>query len=215
VSSALCLAGIAQPGTISPSPRPGRDDLPRLSAKTRRWDQAGCIVVPSDDQLNSVPLIHIRCRMVASFRATATRALLRLLRFAMRMPQALRADHFATRVNNTCRRDGTQCARLQSHARHEHSRYQAADGGDRGLRHQLQPLSRASETLCRRTISQVAFETEIGKMCRNGCVAARLAHCCPSTPPPPRYYTTKTHFGPRTGAGAAMQHFPSLSCLWR
>src|SRR5262245_4948616 len=77
-------------------PRPGRGDLPRLSTRTRRWDQAGCIAVPSDDQLNSVPSIHIRCRMMASFRATATRALLRLLRFAMRMPQALRADHLAT-----------------------------------------------------------------------------------------------------------------------
>src|SRR5262245_24893157 len=63
--------------------------------------QARCIAVPSDDQLNSVPSIHIRCRITASFRATATRALLRLLRFAMRMPQALRADHFPTRVNST------------------------------------------------------------------------------------------------------------------
>ena len=53
------------------------------------------------DQLNSVPSIHIRCRMTASFRATATLALLRLLRLATRMPQALRADHFETRVNNT------------------------------------------------------------------------------------------------------------------
>lgn len=40
--------------------------------------------------------IHIRCRMTASLRATATRALFMLLRFAMRMPHALREDHFAT-----------------------------------------------------------------------------------------------------------------------
>ncbi len=40
----------------------------------------------------------MRCKMTASLRATATRALLRLLRFAMRMPQALREDHLATRV---------------------------------------------------------------------------------------------------------------------
>ena len=46
----FAIAGIAEPGTISPSPRPGRDDLPRLSARTRCWDQAGCIAVPSDDQ---------------------------------------------------------------------------------------------------------------------------------------------------------------------
>src|SRR5215470_18047497 len=97
----FAFGGIAEPRTISPLPRPGRDDSPRLSARTRCWDQAGCIAVPSDDQLNSVPSIHMRCRIVASFRATATRALLRLLRFAMRMPQALRADHLATRVNST------------------------------------------------------------------------------------------------------------------
>jgi hypothetical protein len=97
----FAIADIAEPGTISPSPRPGRDDSARLSARTRGLDQAGCIVASSDDQLNSVPSIHIRCRMTASFRATATRALLRLLRLAMRMPQALRADHLATRVNST------------------------------------------------------------------------------------------------------------------
>src|SRR5262245_50617111 len=61
----FAIAGIAEPGTISPSPRPGRDDLPRLSARTRCWDQAACIAVPSDDQLNSVPSIHIRCRMTS------------------------------------------------------------------------------------------------------------------------------------------------------
>src|SRR5262245_61372331 len=53
------------------------------------------------DQLNSVPSIHIRCRMTASFRATATLALRSPLRFASRMPQALSADHFATRVSST------------------------------------------------------------------------------------------------------------------
>jgi hypothetical protein len=54
-----------------------------------------------DDHLNSVPSIHIRCRMTASFRATATLALRSPLRFASRMPQALSADHFATRVSST------------------------------------------------------------------------------------------------------------------
>src|ERR1041385_6213190 len=53
------------------------------------------------DQQNSVPSIHIRCKMTASLRATATRALFMLLRFEMRMPQASSADHLATRVSRT------------------------------------------------------------------------------------------------------------------
>ena len=61
---------------------------------------AVCMAV-SFDHLNSVPSIHIRCRMTASFRATATLALRSPLRFASRMPQALSADHFATRVSRT------------------------------------------------------------------------------------------------------------------
>src|SRR5215510_7335545 len=54
-----------------------------------------------DDQVNSVPSTHIRCRMTASFRATATLALRNPHRFASRMPQALSVDHFATRVSST------------------------------------------------------------------------------------------------------------------
>jgi hypothetical protein len=53
------------------------------------------------DHLNSVPSIHIRCRMTASLRATATFALRNPLRFASLTPQALSADHFATRVSST------------------------------------------------------------------------------------------------------------------
>ena len=44
-----------------------------------------------------------------------------------------------------CRRDGTARARLQSDARHEHRRHQAADGGDRGLRRPGCNLCRARE----------------------------------------------------------------------
>jgi hypothetical protein len=62
---------------------------------------AVCTAVSFDDHLNSVPSIHIRCRMTASFRATATLALRSPVRFASRMPQALSADHFATRVSST------------------------------------------------------------------------------------------------------------------
>ena len=53
------------------------------------------------DQLNSVPSIHMRCRMTASLRATATLALLSPLRLASFAPQALTADHFGTRVRRT------------------------------------------------------------------------------------------------------------------
>jgi hypothetical protein len=42
---------------------------------------------------------YIRCRMTASLRATATFALRNPLRFASLTPQALSADHFATRVS--------------------------------------------------------------------------------------------------------------------
>src|SRR5262249_22619893 len=53
------------------------------------------------DQLNSVPWIHIRCRMTASLRATATLALRSPLRLASLIPQAFSADHFGTRVSST------------------------------------------------------------------------------------------------------------------
>src|ERR1700756_2596295 len=53
------------------------------------------------DQLNSVRSIHIRCRMTASLRATATVAFRSPLRLASLMPQAFSADHFGTRVSNT------------------------------------------------------------------------------------------------------------------
>src|ERR1700730_998886 len=53
------------------------------------------------DQLNSVSSIHIRCRMTASLRATATFALRSPLRLASLIPHALSADHFGTRVSST------------------------------------------------------------------------------------------------------------------
>jgi hypothetical protein len=49
------------------------------------------------DQLNSVPSIHMRCRMTASLRATATFALRSPLRLASLIPHAFRADHFCMR----------------------------------------------------------------------------------------------------------------------
>src|SRR5205814_5174445 len=53
------------------------------------------------DQLNSVPSIHMRCRMTASLRATATLALRSPFRLASLIPQAFSADHFGTRVSST------------------------------------------------------------------------------------------------------------------
>src|SRR5499427_8634100 len=53
------------------------------------------------DQLNSVPSTHIRCRMTASLRATATVAFRSPLRLASLSPQAFSADHFGTRVSST------------------------------------------------------------------------------------------------------------------
>ena len=53
------------------------------------------------DQLNSVPSIHMRCRMTASLRATATLALRSPLRLASLVPQAFTANHFGTCVSRT------------------------------------------------------------------------------------------------------------------
>ena len=53
---------------------------------------------PSVPQRNSSPLIHMRCRMTASLRATATTALRRPLLFISFMPQALSDDHPIDRV---------------------------------------------------------------------------------------------------------------------
>src|SRR5258708_18195348 len=52
------------------------------------------------DQVNSVPSTHIRCRMTASLRATATLAFRSPLRLASLIPQAFSADHFGTRVSS-------------------------------------------------------------------------------------------------------------------
>src|SRR3954451_11025799 len=41
-----------------------------------------------------------------------------------------------------CRRDGTSCAGLQSHARHEHHRYPTAHGGDEGIVADMRPSAR-------------------------------------------------------------------------
>ena len=47
---------------------------------------------------NYEPLHHMRYRITASWRATATRARAMPRRLAMAMPQALRLDHFFDRT---------------------------------------------------------------------------------------------------------------------
>src|SRR4026208_249372 len=80
---------------------PARDLGSRRWSAGRRLSYAVWSAASFDDHLKTVPSTHIRCRMTASFRATATLALRSPLRFASRMPQALSADHFATRVSST------------------------------------------------------------------------------------------------------------------
>ena len=58
-------------------------------------DAAACLV-----QRNSVPLVHIRCKITASLRATATRARAMLRRLATFIPQARNADHLVLRINS-------------------------------------------------------------------------------------------------------------------
>ena len=53
-------------------------------------------------QRNSAPSLHIRCRITASLRATATRALAMPRRLATCMPQARSADHLVPRVSSEC-----------------------------------------------------------------------------------------------------------------
>jgi hypothetical protein len=56
-----------------------------------------CVTLAPKPTLKSLPSIHMRCRMPASLRATATIAHNMLDRLATRRPQARSADHFLTR----------------------------------------------------------------------------------------------------------------------
>src|SRR5881392_3562911 len=51
---------------------------------------------------NSVSSLHMRCRMTASLRATATRARAMPRALAIFMPQARRADHLRLRTRRVC-----------------------------------------------------------------------------------------------------------------
>ena len=54
----------------------------------------------SEAHRKSSPLIHIRCRITASFRATATRARAIPRRLATFMPQARSTDHLVLRISS-------------------------------------------------------------------------------------------------------------------
>jgi hypothetical protein len=56
-----------------------------------------CVTLAPKPTLKSLPSIHTRCKMPASFRSTATIAHSVLDRLATRRPQARSADHFLTR----------------------------------------------------------------------------------------------------------------------
>jgi len=58
-------------------------------------DVAACL-----PQRNSLPSAHMRCRMTASLRATATRARAMPRRLATFMPHARSADHFVLRISS-------------------------------------------------------------------------------------------------------------------
>src|SRR5208283_147386 len=67
--------------------RPGRDDFSRCVAGTLGSPYARYAATFLVDQLNSVPSIHMRCRITASFRATATLALRSPFRLTSLVPQ--------------------------------------------------------------------------------------------------------------------------------
>src|SRR5258708_35265280 len=77
--------------------RPGRDIFSRRAAGIFDLVMARYAATSFFDQLNSVRSIHMRCRMTASLRATATVAFRRPLRLASLIPQAFSADHSTRR----------------------------------------------------------------------------------------------------------------------
>src|SRR6516164_11720367 len=67
-----CFLNIAKPGAIAPTPASRQGPwFPPVVGGNSIICYATCLAVSFDDHLNSVPSIHIRCRMTASFRATA------------------------------------------------------------------------------------------------------------------------------------------------
>lgn len=61
------------------------------------FNRTRCMTLTPKPTWKSVSLTHIRCRMLASLRATAVIAHSMLDRLAIRSPHARKADHFLTR----------------------------------------------------------------------------------------------------------------------
>jgi hypothetical protein len=86
----LLFSGLAA-APVGSSPSIGaRESVRRLQFQSLRH-------LGAEADLKSLPSIHIRCRMPASLRATATIAHNMLDCLATRRPQARNADHFLTR----------------------------------------------------------------------------------------------------------------------
>lgn len=82
------------PAPASPSGRPS----PRQRAETRTAEPYAAAGFSSPNWKGRLSS-HIRCRMTASLRATATRARFMPIRAAKRMPQAFSRDHRRVRVS--------------------------------------------------------------------------------------------------------------------
>jgi hypothetical protein len=90
----FALSSIAKPGAIAPTPASRQGRWFPLAGGNSLSSYAGWPAACFDDHLNSLPSIHMRCGMTASFRATAILALRSPLRFATLRPQALSDDPF-------------------------------------------------------------------------------------------------------------------------
>src|SRR5450755_4078980 len=104
-------------------------------------------------------------------------------------------------------RDGTLRARLQSDARDEYRRYQAADGGDCGVA--LGALQRLSEVITKlrtlRPCMRTASERVSAKIAQIGRAAIQLPGRVRSKTQLQRYHTTKTQSGPGCRTPVALQ----------
>jgi hypothetical protein len=72
------------------------------------FNRSRCVTLAPNPTWKSVSLTHIRCRTLASLRATAVMAHNMLDRLAIRRPHARNADHFLTRSSRLAA--ASQCA---------------------------------------------------------------------------------------------------------
>src|SRR6185295_16926465 len=85
----LCLRARKQSDDLTSATVPAGTSLPAAWRNLRsRYAHQAATSLLLFDQLNSVPSTHMRCRMTASLRATATLALRSPLRLVSLVPQA-------------------------------------------------------------------------------------------------------------------------------